>query len=66
MSKISDNKGSFTIAVAAMMVVQDRLLGASNLNLHCDVLVDSSMRSRLDLSTTVGSIIVNTTNPYRI
>jgi len=32
------------------------------MNLHCDVLVDNSMRSKLDLSTSAGSIMVNTTN----
>ena len=51
-----------TAIVNASVNVKDRLLGASNLNLHCDVLVDSSMRSKLDLSTSAGSIVVNTTN----
>ena len=51
-----------TAIVNATINVKDRLLGASNLNLHCDVLVDSSMRSKLDLSTSAGSIMVNTTN----
>ena len=51
-----------TAIVNASINVKDHLLGASNLNLHCDVLVDSSMRSKLDLSTSAGSIVVNTTN----
>jgi hypothetical protein len=51
-----------TAIVNASVNVKDHLLGASNLNLHCDVLVDSSMRSKLDLTTSAGSIVVNTTN----
>lgn len=51
-----------TALVNATLNVKDRLLGASNLNLHCDVMIDSSMRSKLDLSTTVGSVLVNGAN----
>ena len=51
-----------TLIVNATVNVKDRLLGESNMNLHCDVLVDNSMRSKLDLSTSAGSIMVNTTN----
>ena len=51
-----------TVSVNATLNVKDRLLGASNLNLHCDVTIDSSIRSRLNLSTGVGSVLVNTTN----
>ncbi len=51
-----------TATVNASINVGDRLLGVSNLILRCDVMVDSSMRSKLDLSTAVGSITVNTTN----
>ena len=53
---------SDTALVNASVSVTDRLIGASNLNLRCYVLIDSSMRSKLDLSTTTGSVTVNTTN----
>lgn len=51
-----------TALVNASVIVKSHLFGASNLNLHCDVLIDSSMRSKLDLSTSAGSINVNSTN----
>jgi hypothetical protein len=53
---------SDTAIVNASVSVKERLSGASNLNLHCDVLIDNSMRSKLDLSTSAGSVTVNTTN----
>ncbi len=51
-----------TAIVNAVVSVKERLLGAANLNLRCDVIIDNSMRSKLDLSTNVGIIDVNTTN----
>lgn len=51
-----------TALVNASVNVRDRLLGGSNLNLRCIVQIDSSMRSKLDLSTLAGSILVNGTN----
>jgi hypothetical protein len=51
-----------TALVNASVIVKSHLLGASNLNLHCDVMIDRSMRSKLDLSTSAGSINVNSTN----
>jgi hypothetical protein len=51
-----------TALVNASVNVRDRLLGASNLNLHCIVQIDDSMRSKLDLSTSTGSVLVNSTN----
>jgi hypothetical protein len=51
-----------TALVNASVNVKSHLLGASNLNLQCDVLIDNSMRSKLDLSTSAGSITVNSTN----
>jgi hypothetical protein len=53
---------SDTALVNASVNVKDRLLGASNLNLRCDVKIDNSMRSKLDLSTSAGSVLVNSTN----
>jgi len=48
--------------VNATLNVKDRLLGAANLNLRCDVMIDSSMRSSLNVSTGVGTVLVNSTN----
>lgn len=51
-----------TALVNASVNVKDRLLGGSNLNLRCDIMIDNSMRSKLDLSTSTGSVTVNSTN----
>ncbi len=51
-----------TAIVNAVVSVKERLMGAANLDLRCDVLIDDTMRSKLDLSTNVGSVTVNTTN----
>jgi len=53
---------SDTALVNASVNVKDRLAGASNLNLRCDIQINNSIRSKLDLSTSVGSILVNGTN----
>jgi hypothetical protein len=51
-----------TAIVNASLNVKDRLLGASNLKVRCDVLIGCSMRSKLDITSGIGSISVNTTN----
>ena len=56
------NTSADTALVNASVNVKDRLMGASNLNLRCDVWIDNSMRSKLDLTTTAGSVTVNGTN----
>jgi hypothetical protein len=56
------NISAGTELVNASVIVKSQLLGASNLNLHCDIQIDNSMRSKLDLSTSAGSITVNSTN----
>jgi hypothetical protein len=53
---------SDTALVNASVNVKDRLLGLSNLNLRCEVQIDNSMRSKLDLTTSVGSVLLNCTN----
>jgi hypothetical protein len=51
-----------TALVNASLNLKDRLLGAANMNVRCNVIIDNSMRSKLDLTTSAGSIIVNSTN----
>ena len=51
-----------TALVNASLNIKDRLLGAANLNVLCNILIDNSMRSKLDLSTSAGSVTVNGTN----
>jgi hypothetical protein len=51
-----------TALVNATVNVKDRLLGMANMNVRCNVIIDNSMRSKLDLTTSAGSILVNSTN----
>jgi hypothetical protein len=55
-----------TAIVSVIVSVKDRLLGSSNMNLRCDLMIDSSMRSKLNLATSFGSVMVNTTNASAI
>ena len=55
-----------TAIVSVTVSAKDRLLGSSNMNLRCDLMIDSSMRSKLDLGAGVGSVMVNTTNASAI
>ena len=51
-----------TALVNASLNVKNHLVGAANLNVRIDVLIDNSMRSKLDMSTAAGSVTVNGTN----